>query len=260
MVVEKVKIGQTHLETLEQTLKKDIPNLKISPFLNLEIKKFLLKKLSEIVSKIGENFISIYNSYEYELRYFQTIMPIFNDHRALAMWDDLFKRSPENTIVFVELLLQFEGLHEEGLEFYKKKLQSRKELKKLLKPGEVFLQAISESVSEPHISPGLAVRLRNELDEAQKKLVKIEGSLANNAYFNNGFWPLSRKKNVGNALAIFFVRKIYYFFWTEFENPMKDHISVLMSAIFKVSWGHDEIQKHCKRIGTIIERRFAAEM
>lgn len=259
MVLKKGKISQIHLETLEQTLKKDVSNLTISPDLNPNIKEFLLQKLSEIVSKKDKNFISIYNSYEYELRYFQTIMAVFNDSRALDAWDDLFNQSPENTIDFVEVLLQFEGLYEEGIEFYKKKLQSRNELKKLIKPGEDFLRACSRNQTESHISPSLIAQLHNELDEAQKKLVKIEAALEKNAYFNNGFWPLSRKKNVDNVLAIFFVRKIYYFFWTEFGKPMKSHISALISAIFNISWGHDEIQKHCQRMDSIIERRFAAE-
>ncbi|HAU0276681.1 hypothetical protein ACTOV9_00635 [Legionella pneumophila] len=259
MSLKKGKVGQVNLETLEQTLKQDISNLKVSPDLNPNIKEFLLQKLSEIVAKKSKSFISIYSSYEYELRYFQTITPVFNDPRALNMWNDLFKKSPENTLDFVEVLLQFQGLYEEGIEFYEKKLQSKEELKKLIKPGEDFFRTVSEHIGEPHFSPYVVGLFRDELDKAQKKLMKIEAALENNAYFNNGFWPLSRKKNVDNALAIFFVRKIYYFFWTEFGKPMKNHISVLISAIFDISWGHDEIQKHCKRMDSIIERRFATE-
>ncbi|HDV6632684.1 TPA: hypothetical protein RJX14_001476 [Legionella pneumophila] len=254
MIVEQEKNSQWNLETLARSLKDDIPNLNISQSLNEDIKESVLKTLQEIISRKCSTPISVFESYENKIRYFKTLTPLFYDQRALNLWNDLFIESPQNTIIFVEVLFEFERLYEEAIEFYRKKQEDVKELKKRIKMKEKLFQTLSEGKALPN--PDMMAHLICDLDALRKRLAETNEALKNNSYFTNGFWPLSRKKNVNNALHIFFVRKIYYFFRTEFRRPMYSYINELMGVIFKVSWDHDEIKKHCKRMNSIIRGRF----
>jgi|GEM_PF-3972329 len=63
-------------------------------------------------------------------------------------------------------------------------------------------------------------------------------------YLFSEHWPIGRKHDTENSLAIFFIRKLYHFFSTEFNNSKYAFIETIVNTIFKTTFTENLIIKH----------------
>ncbi|HGT2644521.1 TPA: hypothetical protein ACM2VO_003366 [Legionella pneumophila] len=249
MIVEEINIDSSD-EQLMCPLKKEFPVLNIAPSLPVEIKNAITDELNRISSMKGKSPPSILDSYEYETRYITTLGAVFDGPKAVLIWNDLFKKSPKSTLLFIGLLFSFEKTYEFGVEFYKQLQQDIKDLKSQIRCAENLFQVMKRS--KENLNTDLMKQLIYYEADAREHLVKNKFALKNDSHFKNGFCPLSRKKNVENAFPIYIVRKMYYVFRTEFGMAMYSHISKFISVMFGLDWDENEVKKHCKRINSFI--------
>lgn len=249
MSSKEVKIEDKQ-EDLIRSLKKEFLSLKISLSLPKEIQDAIFRQLKRISSLKDISSTSGLYSYQHQTRYVNTLSSVFNDPKALIIWNDLFKKSPESAIIFIELLFDIEQSYEFAIKLYKDTQQEIKDLKSQIRCSENLYQIMSKQKSHINLNPNLMGELILYKYEAKILLLKTTYNLKKYAYFKNGYCPLSRKKNEDNALPIFFVRKIYYSFRYYFGSPMYSHIGGFMEVLFGLHWDNNEIKKHCKRVNS----------
>ncbi|HAT1658641.1 TPA: hypothetical protein JBA38_03430 [Legionella pneumophila] len=237
-------------EDLILSLKKEFSSLKISLCLPNEIQNAIFSQLERISSLKDASCTSSLYSYQHQTRYVNTLSSVFSDPRALIIWNDLFEKSPESTIIFIELLFDIEQSYEFAIKLYKDTQQEIKDLKSQIRCSENLYRIMSQQKSRVNLNTSLMMELILYKYEAKLRLLKTTFSHKRYDYFKNGYCPLSRKKNDYNALPIFFVRKIYYSFRYYFGSPMYSHIGGFVEVLFGLPWDNNEIKKHCKRVNS----------
>ncbi|MFO2484848.1 hypothetical protein SCJ60_06220 [Legionella pneumophila serogroup 9] len=227
-------------------------NFKIHPLIPSDIKAKVQEKIEHIINVQNKETLFKFDSFEFEVRYFKTLTPLFTQNFIVELWEDLLSRAPDKTIDFLDALFEFEKTYEELAQFKKNRLSELKQIKRVIIKSEELFSVIQES--DNYICPsmfealGILIKL---IDESYQRQHVVTDEITHSKYFNNAHGPLTRQLNAQNHLPIFFIRKIYAEFVTKYHSPMYGHINQIVSTIFGASFSENEVIKHCKRINQI---------
>ncbi|RUR12403.1 hypothetical protein [Legionella septentrionalis] len=229
----------------KQNNNDDLNEFALPDTLNSEIKQFVLDKYEEIKLKKNNDYISEFDSYSHELRYFNRIINLFAAQSMVSIWDELINKSTKKTLTVISMLFEYEKIYDEGKQFVEKKKKEITALEHYLDTLNQLFQA-NETVPAKMFNQELIVSVINEIGVCEQEIEERKNKIKTEAYFQNGYLPLTRKNTMKNALVIFFIRKIYFEFMTEYGIPMYGIIESIIDQIFDAELNQNQIIKYCK--------------
>ncbi|MGX8784332.1 hypothetical protein ACV3VT_02410 [Legionella pneumophila] len=226
---------------------------KVSSLLPDQIKIKVQERIEYIKNLQGKETLLKFDAIDFEIQFFKRLVPLFTSKNIIEVWQDLLRRSCEQTTNFLALLFELEKIYEELAQFKINRMSELKQINKLITKSEDLFSTIQActNYSDPNLHTVLHLLIK-VIDNAHYRHRKVSVELTNDTYFKNVEAPLTRQLKAPNHLPIFFIRKIYVEFLSNYGGPMYGHIHQIVSTIFDASFSENEVIKHCNRINQIL--------
>ena len=165
------------------------------------------------------------------------------------IWCDLYKENPEKTLMLFFCLLQIENDFDHGLGLRVKHENEIKSTQKIPGLAQKLIDTMEENYRYyGHMQTenfGVIFELLIAFKKDTEKLINgFRESIKEKDYLFCDHWPIGRKHNAENSLAIFFIRKLYQFFATEFGSPKYSAIETIVNVIFGTEYTENHVIKY----------------
>ncbi|KTD54916.1 hypothetical protein Lsai_2508 [Legionella sainthelensi] len=251
---KQTKLFEEYLDstTVNDLFTPDLPIIEFPSWLHPEIIGTLEHKLNKLEEQKNSPARLYFDFYSMLVFNFKRLIPLFTNSRMQPIWADLCNHSIEITIEFIRSLFCYENHYDGGIRLLEKQNDEIQSCKRMIKQTEKLHDAMEEY--QCHYYGHMIQDNHNELmellvkfkDKTVKSLGEFKESPLDGTKLFSEHWPMTRKCTGENALAIFFSRKIYYFFQTKFNKPMYNYIAEIVGVIFNCSFSDNQIIKLCK--------------
>jgi hypothetical protein len=237
----------------------DLPKIKFPDWLPSIVQSKVKERLQSVEEKKNDPnrlYIAVYffDLYPYLARNFQTLQPLFTDVRMRPIWEKLTKISEEKTEQFIIRLFKFKNDYDGGMHLVEKHRDEIRSCQRMLDATQKLLDAMEEyhyhyygHMLQDNFHDIMATLEVFKKDTAIS-LEEFKQTPQDASKLFSNHWPMTRKSNMENALAIFFIKKIFLFFQKEFQTPMYNFIAEIISIIFQLDLEENQIIKHCMTV------------
>lgn len=234
--------------SIDDLFTPDLPEIQFPQWLRPEIQTILQGELEFIKEKKVARDRIFFDMYPHFVTYFNRVKPAFIKSDMKPVWEKLYNESPKATLDFVNVLLRIENKFYGGVRLIEKQKDEVKSYKRVIQKAEAFLDAMEEykchyyghMLQDNHDG---VVNIMTEFKvNSIQSLEEFKQDREDEPFFCD-YWPITRNYKADNALAIFFVRKIYSFFQDEFQKPMHNIVAKLVNAMFDTAYQENEIIK-----------------
>ncbi len=237
----------------------DLPRIKFPDWLPSIVQSAVDKQLQSLEKKKNDPnrlYLAVYffDLYPYYARNFQMLQSLFTDRRMRPIWEKLSKISEEKTKEFISHLFKFENDYDGGMSLVEKHRGEIKSCQRMLDVTQKLLDAMEEYHCHyyGHMLQDNFHDIMATLEVFKKdtaiSLEEFKQTSQDASKLFSRHWPMTRKSNMENALAIFFVKKIFLFFQEAFKDPMYNFIAEIISTIFQFDLEENQVIKHCMTV------------
>lgn len=180
---------------------------------------------------------------------FNKIKPALVNPQMEQIWITLHKENPEKSLKLVYCLLQIENDFDHGLGLRIKHINELKSAKKMSQLTQSLIDAMEDNCNyyghmQTENFNTIYESLKNFKCKTDEMIDDFKGQISERDYLFCQHWPIGRKHDAENSLAIFFIRKLYHFFSVEFSSPKYSVIEKIVNIIFDTSYTENHIIKY----------------
>lgn len=227
----------------------DEPKIKYPKWLHSDICAYVQKKIDNAIyyknAPLGIE-LGIYSSLTEQIN---KIKPALTDIAMKEIWESLCKEDINKTLKLVLCLLQFQSDFYHGLHLRNKHINELKSSEKIVNIIQKLVDAMNENGNYyGHMQAknfnDVYELLKTFKNETIDLIRDFKEHIKEKDYLFSEHWPIGRKHDTENSLAIFFIRKLYHFFSAEFNNPKYAYIETIVNTIFKTTFTENHVIKH----------------
>jgi hypothetical protein len=201
----------------------------------------------------------IYDLYSYLAPIFNKIKKVFTDSKMETIWKKLYALSKEKTIDFAsQLFFRIENDYGYGLTLIDKHeaeiisgermITAAKKLSKEMENYQYWF--FGHVIQENHNT--LMDTLSQFIENTEESLVQFKEQTTSEHYMFCDTYPLTRQSRDKNAVAIFYMRRIYLIFQESFGMPMYANIAEIINVIFGTEYTENHAIKYCKIVRPLL--------
>ncbi len=240
-----------------QMKNKSIPNAQIPDEPQIKYPKWLHKDICAHVQKRIDNAIYYKHAplgielgiYSFLTEQINKIKPALTNRNMEGIWNSLCKEDINKTLKLVSCLFKLQNNFHHGLYLRKKHIAELKSAEKIKNLTEKLIDAMEDNRNyyghmQTENFNALYDSLENFGKETSELIEDFKEHIKEDEYQFCEYWPIGRKYDTDNSLAIFFIRKLYHFFSTEFGEPKYTIIEAIVNTIFHTHYTVNHIIKY----------------
>lgn len=244
--------------TLDDLYTPELPEITLPKWLHPDIKSVVRSRLEFLKTQKNSPGRLYADMYPVMVEYFERIKPIFINPEMEFIWGDLCNKSVKSATRFASEVNLYENHYDGGIGLIEKKKDEIKCCKRMIKTTQQLYDVMEEyychyyghMLQEKHFE--IMELLKQFKEDTLDSLTEFQKEPIDGSMLFSNHWPMTRKCIGENGLTIFFIRKIYYFFQTEFGKPMYNNIAEIIQAIFKIPFDENHIIKHCTIVKSLL--------
>lgn len=244
--------------TLDDLYTPEPPELSMPKWLHPAIQKEVNSRL-QFIKNLKDSSCRLYiDMYPVMVESFERIKRIFFDPIMESVWDDLCNTSIELAVRFSMEITLYENRYDGALRLVEKQKAEITSCKKMIKKAEQLYEVMEEyhhhyyghMIQDNHFE--IMNLLRHFKEATIVSLSEFQAEPMDGSKLFSSHWPTTRKCIGERGLAIFFIRKIYYFFLTELGKPMYNNIAKIIEVVFGICFDENHVMKHCAIVKSLL--------